>query len=165
MLTIRGESLAGIEPAETRCLNSLMSRGVGFGGSCSGVDVGVGGKMVVDAAAICGAVKARSLVASCSVWGGVAFVDWHLGCMFTRLSEQPTVALARIVGLCAVGEVLDGLLTAVLVESVGCFPVDLVLVLLLEALSSSSEEISTTIWADMMGWSFLAGSGISDLEP
>ena len=35
MLMIRGESLAGIEPAETRCLNSLMSRGVGFGGSSS----------------------------------------------------------------------------------------------------------------------------------
>ena len=73
--------------------------------------------------------------------------------MFTRLSEQPTVALAGIAGLCAVGEVLDGLLTAVLVASVGCFPVNLVLVLLLEALSSSSEEISTTIWADIMAGS------------
>ena len=35
MLMIRGESLVGMEPAETRCLNSLMSRGVGFGGSSS----------------------------------------------------------------------------------------------------------------------------------
>lgn len=35
MLMIKGESLVGMEPAETRCLNSLMSRGVGFGGSSS----------------------------------------------------------------------------------------------------------------------------------
>ena len=35
MLMIRGESLAGMEPAETRWRNSLMSRGVGFGGSSS----------------------------------------------------------------------------------------------------------------------------------
>lgn len=71
MLMIRGESLAGIEPAETRCLKSLMSRGVGFGGSCSGVEIGVGGKMIVDAAAAatagCGVDSFRSLVASCSV--------------------------------------------------------------------------------------------------
>ena len=65
---IRGESLAGIEPAETRCLNSWMSRGVGFGGSCSGVDIGIVGKLFVDAAAvICGVDTARSLAASCSV--------------------------------------------------------------------------------------------------
>ena len=65
---IRGESLAGIEPAETRCLNSLMGRGVGFGGSCSGVEIGVGGKMIVDAAAAgCGLDSVWSLLASCSV--------------------------------------------------------------------------------------------------
>lgn len=68
---IRGESLAGIEPAETRCLKSLMSRGVGFGGSsCSGVEIGVGGKMLVDAAAAaagCGVDGVRSLGVSCSI--------------------------------------------------------------------------------------------------
>ena len=71
MLMIRGESLAGIEPAETRCLKSLMSRGVGFGGSCSRVEIGVGRKMLVDAAAAaaagCGVDKVRSLGVSCSV--------------------------------------------------------------------------------------------------
>ena len=150
MLIIRGASLTGIEPAETRCLKSLMSRGVGFGGSCSGVNVGVVGKMLVDAA-LCGADKARSLVASCSVWVVVASVDCRLGRMFAWLSEQPAVALAETVGLCAVGEVLVGLWTAVRVESVGCFPIDLVLALLFGSLSSSSEEISTTIWGDIMG--------------
>lgn len=74
MLIIRGASLTGIDPAETRCLNSLISRGVGCGGTCSGVDVGVVGKTFVDAA-LCGADKARSLFASCSVWVGVASVD------------------------------------------------------------------------------------------
>ena len=69
---IRGESLAGIEPAETRCLKSLMSRGVGLGGSCSGVEIGVGGKRLVDAAPAaaavgCGVDGVRSLGVSCSV--------------------------------------------------------------------------------------------------
>lgn len=68
---IRGESLTGIEPAETRCLKSLMSRGVGFGGSCSGVEIGVGGKMLVDAAAVAavgsGVGGVRSLGVSFSV--------------------------------------------------------------------------------------------------
>lgn len=68
MLRIRGESLTGTEPAETKCLNSLMSRGVGFGGSCSGVDVGIVGLLLADAAtAVCGADEAWSLAASCSV--------------------------------------------------------------------------------------------------
>ena len=60
MLMIRGESLAGMEPAETRCLNSLMSRGVGFGGSSSiGGESGVieGGFMI---AVDCGAESVQS---------------------------------------------------------------------------------------------------------
>lgn len=85
--------------------------------------------------------------------------------MFTWLSEQLAVALAGTVGLCVVGEVLDGLWIAVLVELVGCFSVVLVLALLLELLSSSSEEISTTIWGDIMGWRVLSRSGIYDFEP
>lgn len=68
MLMIRGASLAGTEPAETRCLNSLMSRGVGLGGSCcSGGNVGVVGKLLVDAGAVCGVDGARSLLASDSL--------------------------------------------------------------------------------------------------
>lgn len=67
MLMIRGESLAGTEPAATRCLNSLMLRGVGFGGSCAidVVDVDVG-KMLNDPA-VCGADTSLLLSASCSI--------------------------------------------------------------------------------------------------
>lgn len=71
MLRIRGESLTGTEPAETRCLKALMSRGVGFGGSGSVVG-GIGvvvvvGWLLVDGAAICGADGALFLRASCSI--------------------------------------------------------------------------------------------------
>lgn len=65
---IRGASLAGMEPADTRCLNSLMSRGVGLGGSgCPAGIVGGAGKLLVGAGAVCGADEARSLLASGSV--------------------------------------------------------------------------------------------------
>lgn len=92
-------------------------------------------------------------------------MDWRLGRVFARHSERAAVTLAGLVGLSAVGELLDGLLTAVLVGSEGCFPGDLVLVLRLAALSSSSEEISTTIWADIMCWRFLVGLDICALGP
>ena len=88
----------------------------------------------------------------------MASVDWRLGCMLTRLSEQPAVILTGTVGLSAASEATDGLLIAIVVGIVGLFPVDLDLVLLLAALSSSSEEMSTTIWADIIGWRFLTGS-------
>lgn len=78
--------------------------------------------------------------------------------MLIGYSEQSAVTLVGIVDLGAGGEATDGLLTAVLVECIGLFPVDLVLGALFAALSSSSEEMSTTIWADIMGWSFLARS-------
>lgn len=71
--------------------------------------------------------------------------------MFARLSEQPAVSGGESVGLSAIRGVVDGLLANVLVESVGCSPVDLVFVLLSAALSSSSDEISTTIWTGIMG--------------
>lgn len=80
------------------------------------------------------------------------------GSLFKGVSEQLAVTVAGTAGLSAGGEVLDGLLTAARVELVGCCIVDLVLVLLLVALSSSSEEISTTIWADITDWRFLAWS-------
>ena len=66
-------------------------------------------------------------------------------------SEQAVVTAVEAVGLSAVGNVLDGLLADVLVEPLSWVPADLVLVLLLAALSSSSDEMSTTIWADMTG--------------
>ena len=78
-------------------------------------------------------------------------MDWCLDCVLIGFSEHPAITPAGIVGLSSFGEVLDGLLTAVLVDSVSLLPVALFLVLLLVALSSSSEEISTTNWADIMG--------------
>ena len=50
-----------------------------------------------------------------------------------------------------VGKVRDGLLMAGRVDTIGCFPFDMVLVLLLVALSSSSDEMSTTFLADITG--------------
>ena len=50
-----------------------------------------------------------------------------------------------------VGMVRDGLLIAARWNTMGCFPFDLVLVLLLVALSSSSDEMSTTFFADISG--------------
>lgn len=85
-------------------------------------------------------------------------MDWLLGCTLTRLSEQPAVTLTGTVGLSAAGEATDGLLIAILVGVIGLFSVDLGLVLLLVALSSSSEEMSTTNWADIIGWRFLTRS-------
>lgn len=54
MLRIKGESLTGTEPAETRWRNSLMSRGVGLGGS--GPVAGVVGWLLGDAVAAAAAV-------------------------------------------------------------------------------------------------------------
>ena len=85
-------------------------------------------------------------------------MDWRFGCLHIRLSAQSAVTFAGFVGLCAVGAATDGLLTAILVKCVGLSLVDLVLGLLLAALSSSSEEMSTTIWVDIMGRRFLARS-------
>ena len=70
MLRIKGESLTGTEPAETRWRNALMSRGVGFG--VSGPVVGVVGWLLGDAvtaaaAAVCGAETALFGGASGSV--------------------------------------------------------------------------------------------------
>ena len=59
-----------------------------------------------------------------------------------------------------VGKVRDGLFMAARVNTIGCFPFDLVSVLLVVALSSSSDEMSTTFWADIIG-SF---GKIADLE-
>lgn len=70
--------------------------------------------------------------------------------------ERLAVTGGETVGLSRVGEVPDGNLTAVLVGSGGCFVFDLVLVLLLTALFSSSDEMSTTIWADIRGCSLFA---------
>ena len=78
--------------------------------------------------------------------------------MLTRLSEQPAVTLAGTVGLSTAGEATDGLAIVILVGVIGLFPVDLDLVLLLAALSSSSEEMSTTIWAGIIDWRFLIRS-------
>ena len=64
------------------------------------------------------------------------------------------------VSLSAVGDVRDGLLADVLVEPLSWVTADLVLVLLLVALSSSSDEISTTIWADITGCRPLPGLAI-----
>ena len=77
-------------------------------------------------------------------------MDWLLGSMLGESLGRLAVTGAESVDLSAVGEVLDGVLTAVLGGSEGCFPVDLALVLLFEALSSS-DEMSTTIWANIMG--------------
>ena len=150
MLRIKGESLTGTEPAETRWRKSLMSRGVGFGGSDSAV--GVVGWLLGDAvaAAVWGAGTALFGDASGSVRGGDGFVDWLLGYTLVGSLGRLAVTGAESVDFAATGEVLVGVLTAVLGVSEGCFPVDLALVLLFEALSSS-DEMSTTIWANIMG--------------
>lgn len=77
--------------------------------------------------------------------------DWLLGSVFVGPSGRLAITGGEIAGLSTIGEVLNGLLTAVLGEPVDCFPIDLVLLLLLAAWSSSSDEISTTIWADITG--------------
>lgn len=76
---------------------------------------------------------------------------WFLGCVLAGLWEQPVVIGAETVGLSAVGGILKAVLTMVLVGSVDGFAVDLGFVLRLTALSSSSDEMSTTIWADIVG--------------
>lgn len=63
MLIIRGESLTGTEPAETRWRNWLMSRGVGFGGSSAVGGIGNVGVLVL--IVVCRPERARSLGASC----------------------------------------------------------------------------------------------------
>lgn len=73
--------------------------------------------------------------------------------MYVGPPERLAVTGGETVGLSSVGEVPDGILMAVLVGSGGCFLIDLVLVLLLAVLSSSSDEMSTTIWADIRGCS------------
>lgn len=85
-------------------------------------------------------------------------MDCLLGSMLVGSLGRLAVTGAEGVDLSAVGEVLDGVLTAVLVGSEDCFPVDLALVLLSGA-SSSSDEMSTTIWADIMGCRPLAKLG------
>lgn len=152
---MRGESLAaGTEPAQTRWRKALISRGVGLGGSSTVVggcgsddDVIVEGVLVV-----CTAGSVGSLGASCSRWviGVAAVVDWwFLGCV---LAGQPAVVTgADTVGFSAVGGILEGLLTIVLVGLGAGFAVGRVFVPRLTALSSSSDEMSTTIWADIVG--------------
>ena len=70
-----------------------------------------------------------------------------VGCVFVaRLLEQLTVVGAESVALsAAVGDGLDRFGVEVLADSGSCLPVGLVVMLLLGALSSSSEEMSTTI--------------------
>ena len=74
------------------------------------------------------------------------------------------VAGAEAVGVFIVGEVRDGLLMAVRVDPMGCFPFDLVLVLLLVVLSSSSDEMSTMVLADIIGCRPLVRLWISNLR-
>lgn len=66
------------------------------------------------------------------------------------LAGQPAVTGAETVGLSAVLCILKGLLTMGLVESGEGFAVGRVFVLRLTALSSSSDEMSTTIWEDIV---------------
>ena len=82
-------------------------------------------------------------------------MDWFLDCMLAEFLEELAVVGAETVGLSSVWDVLDGLLGNVLVGSVGWFPVGLAFVLLLAALSSSSDEMSTTSWADIIGCKIL----------
>ena len=66
------------------------------------------------------------------------------------------VAGEETVGLSAAGEVLEELLGDALVGSLGILPFELITVLPLTALSSSSDEISTTIRVDIISCRLLA---------
>lgn len=90
-------------------------------------------------------------------------MDWPLGCMFLMSSVRLVVTGGETLGLSAVRDIFGELLANVVVESVGCVPVDLVFVLLLTASSSSSDDISTTVWADITRCKALAGLAISNL--
>ncbi len=150
MFVIRGASLAGTEPAQTRWRNWLRSRGVGLGVSSRGgrrregewVGVLAGGVMG-------GGGSAWVLGAWLSGGRSVATGGW-LGGRFVGLWGLLAAVGAERVGLSAAGNVLGEGLANVLLESGGCLPVGLVFLLLLAALSSSSDEISTTIWADIV---------------
>lgn len=76
--------------------------------------------------------------------------------MVVRFWEQAAIIAGGVGCLSAVKGVLDGLLADVLVGSVGSFLVEVVFALLFVALSSSSDEMSTTIWADIIGYRLLA---------
>ena len=156
MLMIRGASLAGMEPAEMRCLNWLMSRGVGVGGSRIG-----GGRWTVEGevltVAVCGSDGTPLLDTAGLARVGVTCEDWLLGCIFARPSGQPAMFGAGSVGFSTIGVVLNRLSANVLVELVVCFLADIGFLPLLIVLSSSSDEISTTIWADITGWESEAG--------
>lgn len=127
-----------------------MSRGVGFGGSSAGRRGGKAGRtLAIDV--VCEAESAQSWGSSGSDGVGVASVDWFFDIVSARLSMQPLGTGVETVGFSIVWDVLDGLLVDALLESVGGFPVDLFVVLLLTAFSSSSDEISTTTRADITG--------------
>ena len=164
MFVIRGQSLVGTVPAQTRCRKEWMSRGVGLGGSSLVVVDDVEGVLVigvlrsVDGERFWGAFR--------SVGVGEVAVDWFLGCMLAGVSELAAVTGAETFGLSAAENILDGLLADVLLATVGFLPVDLVFVLLFAAFSSSSDDMSTTIWADIIGCMPLVilESGISKLS-
>ena len=149
MFVIRGQSLVGTVPAQTRCLKELMSRGVGLGDSFSVVvdDIenvlAMGVLRSVDGERFWGAFRSARV--------GEVTVDWFFGCMLAGVLELVAITGAETFGLSAAGSILDGLLADVLLATVGWFPADLVFVLLFAAFSSSSDDMSTTIWADIIG--------------
>ena len=157
----RGGSGVGMEPAQTRWRKALMSRGVGFracspssmvgGGGRSG-NVEMGGVLVV-VFALGGADGVQVSGLFCV---GVIVAEWFLACVFAGFSEPGLVTGSETVGLSAVGDTLVGVLADVLM------PVELVFALPLTTLSSSSDEMSTTIWADIIGCR--PSVRISDLE-
>lgn len=130
-----------------------MSSGVGFGGSsAAGGRDGAGGARGFDG--VRGGKGGRSGGACCAGWVGVAAVGRFVGWMVVGSLGRRGVAGAEDVGLSGVMEVRDvrdGVLAKVLLESGGWCPSDLVFVLLLIALSSSSDERSTTVWANITG--------------
>ena len=74
--------------------------------------------------------------------------EWFRACIFAGLSEPGLVTgWLETVVLSAVGDTLVGILADVLM------PVELVFALPLTTLSSSSDEMSTTMCADIIGCS------------
>lgn len=130
-----------------------MSSGVGFGGSSTvGRMDSAGGARGFDG--VRAGEGGRSGGACCAGWVGVATVGGLLGWMVVGSLGRRGVTGAEDVGLSGVVEVREvrgGVLAKVLLESGGWWPSDLVFVLLLIALSSSSDERSTTVWANIKG--------------
>lgn len=145
-----GESFVGTEPAQTRWRKALMSSGVGLRGCCSSSlmvgggggtrsgNVEMGGAVVV--ISVLGAADGVEFSAPSRV--GVIAAERFLACgsgglVVTGRSES--------VGLSAFG---DALVWVIMADALT--PVELVFALHLTMLSSSSDEMSTTIWADII---------------